>query len=164
MHLQNARKPEMCPWAHFTNDCSIGIQIRLKICFNVTPLVGIISLTKIAHATQLSCHVQMSYRSHYQISGEIRMKFPRKLNPDGKKSFVKLVPCHDAILVYHNAMGYDCCISNTHFIQVLLCIIFYVLPGGLPILIAYAYIASCIYCYHLWHTWQKISKTIWSRW
>ena len=42
------------------NDFSIGIQIRWKFGFGVTPLQGIRALQNFAHATtaQLSCHVQ----------------------------------------------------------------------------------------------------------
>ena len=45
---------------HFTNNFSTVIQIRWKIGFSVTPLLGIISLQNFAHATTatMSCHEQ----------------------------------------------------------------------------------------------------------
>ena len=46
------------PGDHFMNDFSIVIQIQWKIGFSMTPLLGIILVQNVSHATMLSYHEQ----------------------------------------------------------------------------------------------------------
>ena len=70
----------------FHEQFSVVVQIWLKICFNVTPSWGIISLQNFAHATAapLSCHVQHFIAITLLQLGWEQNEISINLNYDGK--------------------------------------------------------------------------------